>query len=392
MKRNLIRLLQLLLCAMMLGCSFEHTVAGRPGGDQTENRLTAQVFDSGGKPAASARVLVCPLHSDSVAWSSDSTPSLTLETRTDTMGRIFLATPTPGPYRIEVRSQDQALSFDVNLKEGDNLDAGKQTLHATGSLEGWTQPGALVALAGLRHWTRADSSGHFTLDSLPAGVLAVASQGGAQAWASVNPGAQGNAGQLRTPVAGEILLEDFEDGDSRHRYAPLVGQGWWYASASPLVRVSPDSLGHHPAYGILYDSLGGSKVYHAAFAFDTTEVTPWAEIGVGLTSRTAPADLSKLTMISFRARGSGSINLIFSSPGMQRLSHVFTLPQAWTEIQIPVDSLMLRGLLQPDSLGTHLQAISGIAWQCTGNAEIWLDEIRLIGLDAQTAWSHDITP
>ena len=211
------------LTALVSGCGTGGSVAGRPGGDQTENGILARIMDSTGAPAAGARVKVRPADWTASGGSSDSTTFAALDLRTDADGGFRLTGLPSGQYRVEVRSSGLALQFGAVL-DGKVFDAGTRQLSATGTIQGRvsTGSGSVVAVAGLDHFAIADSAGRFRLDSLPSGVMQTRTSDGSYSWVTLAPYATALAGLLRADSAAQILLEDFVDGDTRNRWAPLV--------------------------------------------------------------------------------------------------------------------------------------------------------------------------
>jgi len=373
--------------ALVAGCGVGEGVSGRPGGDQTENGIQAKAVDSSGAPLALARVLVLPAR----ALDSNLVDPRRIEAMTDSVGQILIKGLAPGSYRLEIVHHGKAVQFAANVVAGEIADAGTRTPLPTGSLRGRVKAGVVVAARGLGHWTRSDASGRFQLDSLPTGVVELVASDGAHAWKTVSIGQTSDAGTLRQDSAGQILLDDFEDGDSRHRWAPLVSNGWWYVASSADVASLPAGITSQFWNGIDSVSPERRKAFHTVFDFDTAKSNPWAEVGVGLAGAST-GDLSKLTSVNFWAKGSGSFAIHINTRTLGRIETDIQLTSEWKEYDIPLAAFHKGvGADATAAIADILAAATGLAWESTSNAEIWLDEIRLIGVTSKSVWG-DLTP
>jgi len=382
--------LLVVLLSILAGCGTDET-AGRPAGDQTENGIRASVVDGSGAPVVGARVVAHPatwlqqdsfLPSHAASWVAS----------TDSFGHVLLPLPA-GRWQIEIIGSGRRAQFGATVDEG-ILDVGSRRIDPTGSIEGIAPaPGSWIGVRGLGHGARADASGRFRMDSLPAGVVELVASDASHAWSVVGSGTESDCGILRTDSVQQVLLDDFEDGDPRHWWAPLAGGGWWYAVASDSVAASPTGLLAEAWKGIQRDSATGARLFHARFEFDSTETNPWAEIGVQLAPSTSTsANLSALESVSFRIRGSGSVAIRFDSRLAGRLVAHLDLPDTWREIRVPLDSFRLEKADSTTTRRQFLAAATGMAWEFLASGEILLDDIRLRGPTPQTTWSANTPP
>lgn len=374
--------------ALLLASCGSDRIAGRPGGDQTENGILARVLDPSGSPVVGARLVAHP-----ASWTATDSAATRTEVGitawTDASGRALLPLD-PGRWRIEILSAGRRAQFGTTVGTGIQ-DAGSHRLSLPGGLHGIAaSPGAWVAVRGLAHAVRADSLGRFHLDSLPAGAIEVVDLGEGRAWATAIPGTTVDCGVLATDSVGQILLEDFEDGDSRHRRAPLTGGGWWYVATSDSVVATP-AIGEFWR-GILRDSSSGNRHLRVRFDFSSAGANPWAEVGVQLGALTASAtDLSRLESLRFGLLGSGTVSVRFNSRLTGRLvAHVVASP-SWKEVRIPLDSFRLEGADSATTPRGFLEQSTSLSWEILGTGEIGLDDIRLQGLAATEAWG-DLSP
>jgi len=176
------------------------------------------------------------------------------------------------------------------------------------------------------------------------------------------------------------------------RYGSVVGGGWWYAAGAAGVTTLPENASRSFPTVLVTDSVHGGLALHLQ-ATDDSATVPWFETGVGIGG--APtSDLSKLSAISFLARGTGRTCLRLTSSaltGNQYLSSCFDLPAQWTEIVIPLDSLKISGTgTDSTTRRAALQSVTGMVWAMTLPVDFWLDEIRLHGLSPRQLWPASI--
>lgn len=280
--------------------------------------------------------------------------------------------PLSGIWRAETSIPDLAA-------QGLDSGTGETVLRlaAFAGLTGRSLPGDTVRLAGLDRRTVADAAGRFRFDALPAGVLDAVGSDGRHGWVTLEPEESASAGVLRLDSAGALLLEDFEDGDLRHRWAPLVGGGWWYATQ--------DSSVTRTAAGL--ETLGSDSgtAYAAAFVFDSAGSYAWANFGTSL-GNPDTIRLDGLTAVSFRARGTGRVGVNLSAPG-GILAAWIDLPSTWQTLRIPIDSFAIgKGSSASATRLSLLGSASSLSWQLLASGEIHIDDIRLEGVTARSAW------
>lgn len=261
----------------------------------------------------------------------------------------------------------------------------------TARISGSTLPGDTVVSLTQGRQTVADARGMFLLDSLRLGLHALygrVSKG--RAYVDVTGNILVASGPLRPEAAGEVLLEDFEDGDSRHRYGAWTGNGWWWIAGDSTVSLSPAGIAATPAQAILLDSTGNRRLRFTA-SFSGNSVTEWAETGIRLDS--APVDLSALTSVRFQAKGSGTLTVRLVGAGTtagQNLEATASLTPQWQTVEIPVAAFQLPAWSGDavDSTGriAKLRRSTGLAWSLGTNGELWLDDVVLIGPSASSLW------
>lgn len=368
-----VRLLGLTVSVMALaGCS--ERVAGGTTGVETTNGI--RVMRPDGTPAIGVPVRLRPAR-----WlSGEALPFDTafLSGITGSDGRMVSRVPLSGIWRAETSTPDLAA-------QGLDSGAGETVLRlaAFAGLTGRSVPNDTVRLAGLDRRTVADNSGRFRFDALPAGVLDAVGSDGRHGWVTLEPEESASAGILRQDSAGTLLLEDFEDGDLRHRWAPRTGGGWWYATQDSGVSNTKSGI----------ETLGGDsgKAYTASFTFDPARSYAWANVGVSLGGPDT-IHLEGLAAVSFRARGSGRVAVNLAAP-TGRLDAWVDLSPTWQTVHISIDSFAIgSGSSASATRASILASASNLSWQLLASGEIHLDDIRLEGVTAQTAWRLSSEP
>jgi len=374
----------------LAGCGSEDRSAGGSS-YETENAVTATLRLPDGRPATRAVVRARPL-----GWLSGQPVDSSFDLRSGSDGRIALRLPA-GAWRLEARQEGLVALLEVPAQRN-ALDLGPALLAAPVSIVGRATPGATIGASGLQHHAVVDAGGGFRIDSLPAGLLVLRERGtSARAFVEAKAGEVRDAGILRADSAGQIFLDDFEDGDSRLRHGAWTGGGWWWVAADSGINLSPDGADRDPSLAVFADG-GGGKVFHFSAAFPAgADATAWAQCGVDFGTR--PLDLSGLVAIRFRARGIGSttvvVNLDAATPAEVPQAS-FALDSLWKEFEIPVAALQLPSwsgsTLDSAARVQCLRRATGLTWSRASSGDIWLDDIRLVGPSPALLWGKSPPP
>lgn len=255
---------------------------------------------------------------------------------------------------------------------------------------GRSLPGDTVVSLTQGRRTVADAQGNFLLDSLRRGVHALYGRV-SKGRAYVDLERAGTATSLLRPEdSGSVLLDDFEDGDSRHRYGAWTGGGWWWIACDTSVTLSPSGIASSPSLALAKDSAGGRSLHFAA-AFSGSGASDWAETGVHLD--TGAVDLSRLKAVRFRAKGSGNLTvrlLTRDAVAGQNLEENLALGADWRTFELPVAGFQLPAWSgsSVDSAGRigKLRQCVGLAWALGESGEVWLDDATLVGPSASSLW------
>ena len=237
----------LLGAGLVSACSNDGKVAG---GTEAESTIALQVQLADGSPAAKARVRMLPgdFLSDgeiSAEW-----------VESDADGFVEMAAE-PGAYAVEVRNvRDSRASGAVIKFTLDSNDSRIDTvrLGELSRIEGFVFLGAeapVIRVVGLDRFVVPDSSGHFVIDSLPAGIFDV----------HVADAAEKNSATLSF-VPGDTLYVDCTDPESeikvfknREPVASKYPEKDWSEHEALLSQLEGYAVGTLGATGVS-DSLG----------------------------------------------------------------------------------------------------------------------------------------
>lgn len=414
--------LLLLSISLMLWIGCEQRVAGGTDFPNEINGTVAKVDES---PVAQAKVILFKQSSD------DSRPTVH-PTSTDFEPIDTVMTDEEGLFNFETQSGNYIIqaSYDTNLvaiqdsiffPEGDtnSINLEPMTLYFSGSLKGRiivqdenTNPLEVnrVDLAGTPYSTSVDASGNFIFEDLPPGTYGLISF--YQGDNSVSESALSLAGQVNPDstldigtiviTTDHVLFEDFEFDDERAITGYLYGGGWWFGVGSGSYQSIPLRPGFPVSKSVI--DFEGSKVFKSTWNFDEAKGGFYVvgfNIGYGADGyieENAPArlsffDFSNVDKVSFKAKGTGEIRLQLGTRAI-RLSSVsevghfgydLQLDDDFKEYQIDINQFKIGTLTDEESeiLGdlTWEEArkeVYALSFVILGDAEIWLDDIRLI--------------
>ncbi len=397
-----------------LGLSFTacsdstNTAGGGPSGTEAGNAITAQILTADKSPAALAKVKVI----ESASLDADKAYTATA----DKNGQVTIEGVAKGEYILEAKQGGNALQMNITVDE-ENLDLGSSNLEKTVSVSGNVDAEGTVKVRGL-DYSAPVVDGKFQLDSLPAGHLDLVFIPKAADADTVSSYVLAEAGKKATAntFANEsksLLLDDFEDGDNQHRFAPMYfgpsDGGWWYVSHSKSVVVTEGSEFVKSAKGSeevpqMTKDSDGNTALHLVFDYDSLKALdfdedgertgwPWANMGVavGSNDKSICYDLTSATAIRFKAKGSGNLNFILvdeknkteTFDGKFATSN-FTLLEDWASLTIDFAGIV-------DERAGSLSCVTLIAWEVTGgkNTEVWIDDVELLDADRTSIWKTE---
>jgi len=372
--------------AFVSGCS-DRVAGGGSSGTETGNALTATILQANGTPSARAIVRLRP--SD---FLSGDTISARFTTQTNDSGKLRIDSVPKGDYTLEVISGMYSTLRTLSLSTSDsNIALGMDTLQKAATIVGHvptTLPvNSTIFIVGTEHHTTVDANGAFKFDTIPVGSfeLKVKADSVYSSYVETNSNAATSAGVLHAENSSSILLDDFEDGDSRNRLGPFVGEGWWWLDASQGVSIASTNPGQ--IIPIVYDGSTHGNVVHFNFTIDSTAINPWVDFGVQLGIKNANYNMSCADSIIFYARGtaSGIVALSYAPPldTFSRPSFAFTTKATWTRIAIALSSLTSNNGIYPKN---YLQHITQVSWVFTTSADFWIDDVSIHGCSRAQIW------
>ena len=370
-------------------CSETKTAGGGPSGTEAGNAITAEIITAVKSPAALARVRLM----DSEGLDSEKAYSA----EADKDGNVTIEGVEDGDYTLEAKLAGEALQIPVQVN-GASVDLGKDRLKKTATVSGSVGDKSLkgvVKVRGLEHSAKV-KDGNFTLDSLPEGVLSlvfipdIEDVDTSSTYLKVLAGESTVSGTF-ADESRALLLEDFQDSNYQNRFMPArtYDGGWWYFDFAD--NVTPDFIiGENHLFTLANED--GNISAHVAAHFgdiikDSTGVAhwPWATMGVelGKSDKALCNDISSVDSVAFRIKGIGSVvfNIIDSNlkPDHQKLiQSEYGLDSVWVRVSVP---------LPADKAA--FKCVNQLAWDfktIDGYAEVWLDDVELIGGDRLSIW------
>ncbi|MBR5412022.1 MAG: hypothetical protein IK114_03125 [Fibrobacter sp.] len=371
-------------------CGETKTAGGGPSGTEAGNAITAQILTADKSPAALARVRLM----DSEGLDSDKAYSA----EADKKGNVTIEGVADGDYTLEAVLDGEALQIPVTVA-GKDVDLGKDNLKKMATVSGSVgdkSSKGVVKVRGLEHSAKV-KNGNFTLDSLPEGVLSlvfisdVEDRDTSSTYLKVVAGEK-TVSSTFAEESRALLLDDFQDSNYQNRFMPArtYDGGWWYFDFSSE-NVTPDFvIGENHLFTLANED--GNVSAHVAAHFgdivtDSAGVAhwPWATMGVelGKSDKKLCNDISSVDSIAFRIKGIGSVvfNIIDSNLDLDHqklIQSEYGLGDEWERVSVP---------LKGDKKA--FKCVNQLAWDfktIDGYAEVWLDDVELIGGDRLSIW------
>jgi len=371
------------------GCSNQYA-GGGTSGSEAGNALSLQVVTTKGALAARAAVTVRP---------SDYVPGDTLNARytlaTNDSGMLRLDSLPQGEWVVEVSDSVSSLLLTLHItSEDSSVELGRQMMHKHSTVTGYLPlplvTGTVVVVPGTEHQVIPAADGSFQLNHMPSAILSVRAIAGSQylqGYVAPLPGETVKTGQLRNDDLTTLVLDDFSDSNSQSRFGALMDGGWWWLSGSEDVIIQrPASTASYPV-PLIWEGVNHGMVIRFSADFDSASTLAWLDLGVQIGANNAAYDLTHVDSIAFWVRGQGDAKLTLHlapyDPLFTEPSALVNIPSEWTRISVPVSSMM-----NSVSESGVLQRVSQISWVFTSNADVWLDDVSLIGATHQQIWGE----
>ena len=378
------------LCA----CGGSEVAGGGPSGTEAGNAITAQILIANA-PAANARVKLVEHNSlDGQGYTATA----------DSNGFVSIENVAIGNYTMEASLDESALALQLPVDVKDTVSdvaLGQQNLQKSvfigGSIadfigntdESIKNMNGFVKFRGLDH-SAAITNGKFEIFGLPAGhVTTLKPQD------SIPP----------TPVSKNerLLIDDFDDGDNIHSYAPenIIGYNAysWLLLTTTLantnlfavvdsIKVYPeynpaDFIGKHPFIAVIQDADDGGKQVNVKFDFPETSIgdtAPFAFVKLYFKGVYDITDLSMVDSVAFDAWGTGNaeIQILDEANGVTLTAYPITLPKSKAKLQYAWADLL------PNE--EDRKKVSSFSIVFHDDGELHLDNFELIGQNLQDIW------
>jgi hypothetical protein len=370
-------------------------------GTSIPNQIAGVVYTPAGEAARGARVtLLCDTAGMYVSGSAlDSTIS-------DESGGYVFANVKPGRYSIVASVRD---SLYVSERSGISVPGNGMTVRTTDTMVHGGKISGTVGVVGASadlfvqifntHFQgNIGSDGTFHLAPIPSGVLTVMTllkngRGGQTIvvhadTALVSVGSETVLDTIvpiaLSAVAGQLVLDDFEDGDAIN----TLGCWWWSFNDAAIGGQSSVT----PAVGADFrqaidtpGAQGSASCAHLTYRLERAYAGMGCSFAKDFNGFTQSRDMSRLKRFSLWMRGNGGTVSAALVPGIAggdnvTLCTVDTCPAAWTLFSVDVDSLLASGtasdrdnwekvkryIIQFDIIGS---GASGV------DRDVWIDDI-----------------
>ena len=317
-------------------------------GTATETTNGYAALSTGG-PATGAQVRLIDAH-NWLALANRGATAVIESTMTDGQGKFSLHTRLGAECNLQIDTKQEGLllrSVDTLMRiPGDTL---ALALHPYATVHGTIDSSAassvrVVLFGGSTYRAAVVQGNSFAISTIPEGALPLVTQS-----TGSESGGLALAGVLTVPAGGDldagiltadaavIPVEDFSQGWDRTNLGRVLGGGRWFTScdtSSPLNGSS--SVQTRIVSG--GDAYSGSSL-KATICLGSGYTSPFAGFGFHIGDANALYNCSTLKKIAFMARGSGLIRVSVKTGLNYEAGTLITIPQAWTKIEIPVDSL-----------------------------------------------------
>jgi len=322
-----------------------------------------------GKPLVAAKVTLVNTDGKRTAFVDSS----------DSSGR-FVIRADSGRYHLLVESADSS-----SLAWLYNVITGKDTALAVGA----SAPGAWlldglspldsVCILSSPYCVRADGNGQAFFDRLPAASFTATRQSYPLASATVL-----SNDTVKTSFTGNrgFVLEDFDDGDSRHLLEPLSGGKGWYLSLRSHTRLQfpADSI----PFSLALVTEGAWKGRSLKLQFeDSAAADQVVSVQVGLFLSDSSLDLSSLDSLCFWSKGDGMLRVALEQMTLGRyrktIWDVSLFPGEWRETSLVMSDADTAGADNVPfvEIGPKVHLLT---FFLSKSRSFRLDQIRLVGV------------
>jgi hypothetical protein len=299
-------------------------------------------------------------------------------TTTDKNGRYAFDSIHPGTYIVySAPSSNQALAGTVVVASEDHAlvvadSMVKPTIAVSGVVSAVDNGYPItISVLGTAITTTTDLTGRYTFENLPqAEFLYRFCRNNPPMPALVVPAATVAASDtFKLDTVVRTLIEDFDKGLQTNLLNPYLGAGSWYIIAEDSVTVTPASAVADVATAISpVNAWQGRSIYLEAATTASVKRSIIIILGLNIGKGLGWADdsqrwfdLSKLTALTFMARGTGTVHVTFLTElifkhysGASHFEKIITLSPSWQEYRISASDIA-----PPD--GSAAQS-DGVTW------------------------------
>lgn len=371
---------------------------------ETTNGVTVSgmVVASDGAPFSGVKVDLRSVESCSACSSNTEFSALT-----DNMGRYTFDSIPPGTYVVfSAPMLGQALAHNVIVSsEATAFSVPDSTVKPTASVSGVVSARdglypVNIAVMGTGISTATDLAGRYRFENLPQADLLFRFSRHNSLPPVVIPAATVTASDtfpLDTTI--RTLVENFDKGAQTNLLYPFLGVGKWYVITEDSVVVTPASAATDVSAAISpVNTWEGQSLSLQATPIISVKrsiiITLGLEIGKGLGWKDDSQrwfDLSKLTALTFMARGAGTVHVTFLTElifkkygGASHFEKIITLSPEWREYRITTDDIAPPegSVAQSDGI-TWADArtrVAEITFFTSDTLSLSLDEIAIEGV------------
>jgi len=374
---------------MSISCSNDNIA----GGNSSET-TNAKIYACNGLPAASAKVRLIDAQNWTYLVSRNNSPVLD-SSITDENGNVTFDKLPAELCNLQIDHDCSGIvirNFSNYGKVIGKSDSIKLLKYATvqGSCTSTDTSLNTVQFEGTVYSAPVNTTKQFTLSKIAPGKYPFIFRSASGAFDIINAKTLSESQVLtvdKIPVDfTQYVIDDFEDGDSITIPGQITGAYWYgfYDGLSSLTKTICNCGEEH------------GYVLSASITLQPNICGSWGGIGAFLDNKHTEWDLSSISSISFKAKGSGTFRVSIESAKIDSIStwphfgFIFSPDSNWTTYEIPVDSLALvknttvykSGITWAEAAKriVRIEFETSSTYSALGDHELAIDDITLHGI------------
>ncbi len=329
------RLIAFTVILILVGCSSNPTVAGGSG-TETTNGI---VMLSSGKPAANAHVEI--LDRDKMLSGNDTA----ITTTTDQNGHFTVEHRIIDRIQIIVTTDSEAISlFEEDLVKPIGL---KPFVSFSGTVT--DQVNGSMMLAGIDTIVGV-SKGKFRFEKIPAGWYPVLYTDGLEEYVCGSVNLTADLDTVVDVYMEGVLMANFTDGFDRNPLTELIGGTEWKTFTSKEQRIYRNGTWVFEQFNDKNDTIKIDPIIANGTLRVNTSTINKGGTYAGLRCKLNSADLSSMTTLKFRARGTGTVHITLETGVLNGTNDQYgffiVLTDSWSEHNVPVSGFHLENQVQ----------------------------------------------